>query len=63
MANTSNESKVKKSAADLYQALTTYDNFVFFFFYRAVTSLIAHTSKILQNKDLEISEVGRRITT
>ena len=63
MANTSNTPMVKKSAADLYQTLTTYDNFVFFFFYRDVTSLIANTSKILQKQDLEISEVGRCITT
>ena len=53
----------KKSAADLYEALTIYDNLVFFFFYRDVISLIARTSKILQKLDLEIPEVGRRITT
>ena len=54
---------VKKSAVDLYEALTIYRNLVFFFFYRDLISLIACTSKILQKQDLEIPEVGRRVTT
>ena len=62
MSNTSNMAAVKKSAADLYEALTIYDNLVFFFFYRDVISMIARTSKILQKLDLEIPEVGRCIT-
>jgi hypothetical protein len=55
--------KDRKTAADLYRDLTTYDNFLFLFFYRELASMMARTSQLLQAKDIQIRDVGRRIMT
>ena len=55
--------KDRKTAADLYRDLTTYDNFLFLFFYRELASIMARTSQLLQAKDIQIRDVGRRIMT
>jgi hypothetical protein len=60
---TSTKAEVRQTVSDLYRDLTTYDYFVFFFFYRDVTGLLARTSKTLQQQDLQIADVGRIITT
>ena len=51
----------RDTAADLYQRLTSYDNFLFIFLYRDLTEQPAITSKWLQEKKLTIRDVGRRI--
>lgn len=51
----------REIAADLYQRLTSYDNFLFIFLYRDLTEQLAITSKWLQEKKLTIRDVGRRI--
>jgi hypothetical protein len=53
--------KNRNVAADLYQRLTSYDNFLFIFLYRDLTEQLAITSKWLQEKKLMIRDVGRRI--
>ena len=55
--------KDRKTAADLYRDLTTYDNFLFLFFYRELASIMARTSQLLQAKDIQVRDVGRRIMT
>jgi hypothetical protein len=55
--------KDRKIAAELYQELTSYDTFLFVFFYRDLASMMARTSQLLQAKDIQIREVGRRIMT
>jgi hypothetical protein len=51
----------RDTAADLYQRLISYDNFLFIFLYRDLTEQLAITSKWLQEKKLMIRDVGRRI--
>ena len=46
--------KDRKTAADLYRDLTTYDNFLFLFFYRELASIMARTSQLLQAKDIQM---------
>jgi hypothetical protein len=53
--------KNRDVAADLYQRLTSFDNFLFIFLYRDLTEQLAITSKWLQEKKLMIRDVGRRI--
>ena len=48
-------------AADLYQRLTSYDNFLFIFLYRDLTKQLTITSKWLQERQLTIRDIGRRI--
>ena len=56
------ESTDKKSAAkDLYERLTSYETFLFIFFYKDLASMMAKTSKQLQDRDIGISDVGSRI--
>ena len=62
MSNPSNKADVKKTASDRYDALTQYDNFVFFFYYCDVTAVMARYSKLLQEHALQVSDVGRLIT-
>jgi hypothetical protein len=58
----SKETKANRDiAAELYQRLTSYDNFLFIFLYRDLTEQLAITSKWLQEKKLTIRNVGRRI--
>ena len=36
--------------------------FLFFFYYKEVTAILAHTSRMLQYETIQISDVGRYIT-
>jgi hypothetical protein len=57
-----NTNKVTQAAAaDLYRDLTSYENFLFFFFYRDIAESMAITSKKLQHQDLQIPDVARII--
>ena len=62
MEATSNTAELRRTATQLYQNLTTYDYFLSFFFYRDVTASFARTSKQLQARDLQMSDVGRYIS-
>ena len=62
MSNSSNKADIKKIASDLYDALTKYDNFVFFFYYCDVTAIMARYSKLFQECALQVSNVGYLIT-
>ena len=53
--------KHRKTAIDLYERLTSYDTFLFTFYYRDLASMMSKSSKLLQAKDIQIREVGRRI--
>ena len=61
MSKPSNKAKVRQAVTELYKALTNYDNFLFFFFYRDLLKILATKSKQFQARDLEISDVGRLI--
>jgi hypothetical protein len=63
MTNRENNADTRKRASDVYAKLTDYDTFLFIFFYRDVTALVARTSKSLQARDLQIPDVGRLIIT
>lgn len=52
----------REQAQELYNAITKYDNFLFFFYYKEVTAILAHTSRKLQYEMIQISDVGRYIT-
>ena len=51
----------REHAQELYNAITKYDNFLFFY-YKEVTAILAHTSRKLQYEMIQISDVGRYIT-
>ena len=51
----------RAAALDLYTSLTSYKHFMFFFFYKEVTAIMAWTSQAMQRKDLQISDVGRYV--
>jgi hypothetical protein len=51
----------REQAQELYTAITKYDNFLFFFYYKEVTAILAHTSRKLQYERIQISDVGRYI--
>lgn len=55
-------STTRDHAAELYTAITRYDNFLFFFYYKEITTILAHTSRMLQYEEIQISDVGRYIT-
>jgi len=57
----SNNKKSRDIAADLYQQLTLYDNFVFIWFYRDLAEAMARSSKLLQARSVTIREVGQLI--
>jgi len=63
MNNPKNKSEVRKVASELYKNLTSYDNLYFIHLYRDVTALMARYSKLLQAKNIQIPDVGRRIAT
>ena len=52
----------REQVQELYNAITKYDNFLFFFYYKEVTAILAHTSRKLQYEMIQISDVGRYIT-
>ena len=60
-AKKSKLSKDKELATKLYEKLTSYDAFLFIHMYRDLTGTMARTTKLLQNKDIRIRDVGRRI--
>ena len=51
----------KLIAIDLYEKLTSYDIFMFIFFYKDLAATMAKTSRQLQYQDIRIRDVGRRI--
>lgn len=48
-------------ASDLYDKLTSYEIFLFIFFYKDLAAIMARTSKQLQFRDIRIRDVGSRI--
>ena len=52
---------VKTLAMNLYQQLISYDNLVFIHFYRDLAERMKRMSKLLQEKDLSISDVSNHI--
>ena len=59
--DTSYDKSTRETAQKLYDQLTNYDTFLFLFYYEQVTDIMATTSKQLQKRQLEISDVGRNI--
>lgn len=55
------QSEIKVLAKGLYEHLTSYENFMFIWFYRDVTVLLANYSRLLQTKDLQIPDVGHLV--
>ena len=51
----------KKVATELYDKLTSYNLFLFIFFYKDLAATMTKTSKLLQLKDIRIRNVRRRI--
>jgi hypothetical protein len=51
----------KLQASELYEKLTSYDIFLFIFFYKELAATMAKTCKQLQLKDIQIRDVGSRI--
>jgi len=62
MSNSTNKPEVRATASNLYTALPKYDNFVFFFYYCDVTAVMARYSKLLQERAMQIPDVGRLVT-
>src|SRR5947207_15317827 len=58
----SSNKELKALATSLYGQLTSYDNLVFIYLYRDLAERLKRYSKILQDKKLQISDVGRIIT-
>ena len=56
-----NSAEVKKTATELYKDLTSYDNLLFIFLYNDVAAIMARTSKLLQQRNIQISDVGHQI--
>lgn len=55
-----NESlKDKAIAIALYEKLTTYDTFIFIHLYRDLAGTLARTTRLLQNRDIRIRDIGR----
>jgi len=54
-------STTREQARELYTAITKYENFLFFFYYKDVTAILAQTSRMLQYEEIQISDVGRYI--
>ena len=48
-------------ASELYEKLTSYDIFLFIFFYKELAATMAKTCKQLQLRDIRIRDVGSRI--
>src|SRR5204862_3280189 len=51
----------REQAQELYNAITKYNNFLFFY-YKEVTAIFVHTSWKLQYEMIQISDVGQYIT-
>ena len=61
-AETRGESaKDRQTARDLYHKLSSYDKFTFIYMYRDLASFMAKTTKLLQQKHIQIRDVGRRM--
>ena len=58
----SSNKELKALATSLYGQLTSYDNLVFIYLYRDLAERLKRYSKLLQDKKLQISDVGRIIT-
>lgn len=59
--DTSYDKSTRETAKSLYKQFTSYDTFLFLFYYKQITETMANTSKELQLRTLEISDVGRYI--
>jgi hypothetical protein len=57
----SESAKHKAIATDLYNRITSYDTFLFIYFYRDFAATIARTTRLLQGRDIRIRDVGRMI--
>jgi len=57
----SESAKDKGIAKDLYERLTDYETFLFIYMYRDLASTMAKVSKLLQEQNIRIRDVGRRI--
>ena len=55
---TNSEKKTREHAAELYNNLTDYNSFMFMFYYKEVAETMAITTKKLQYRDIQISDVG-----
>ena len=55
------QAEKKLIAIDLYDKLTSYDIFLFIFFYKDLAATMAKISRQLQYQDIRIHDVGRRI--
>jgi len=51
----------REQARELYSGITNYDNFLFFFYYKEVTAILAQTSRKLQYETIQVSDIGRYI--
>jgi hypothetical protein len=56
-----NPKRSRDIAVNLYERLTSYDSFVFIWFYRDLAEAMARSSKQLQAKAVTIRDVGRII--
>ena len=54
-------SKDKEVASNLYERLTSYDAFLFIHMYRDLAGTMAKTTRLLQNRDIWIHDVGHWI--
>lgn len=62
VANTKSESTpVKQTAKELYEKLTSFDIFLFIFLYRDFAVTLGIYSRFLQERELGIRDIGRRI--
>ena len=63
MKDTNEVAEHRATAAELYEQFTSYDKFLFIFFYRDLTTILSRTSKLLQAQDIQIRDVGCKIMT
>ena len=59
----SETASVKQTSRDLYNKLTSFDVFLFIFLYRDFASTLGTYSRYIQDRNLGIRDVGRRITS
>ena len=59
----SETASVKQTSRDLYNKLTSFDVFLFIFLYRDFASTLGTYSRYMQDRNLGIRDVGRRITS
>ena len=63
MKDTNEMAEHRATATTLYEQFTSYDTFLFIFFYRDLTTILSRTSKLLQARDIQIRDVGCKIMT